>query len=46
MKFINKKSKKNESHIEVTPKVWTKNVWGHFIIDTSIKIIPINLNNH
>ncbi len=21
---------------EVTPKVWTKNFWGHFIIDTSI----------
>jgi hypothetical protein len=21
---------------EVTPKVWTKNFWGHFIIDTSL----------
>ena len=21
---------------EVTPKVWTKKFWGHFIIDTSL----------
>ena len=21
---------------EVAPKVWTKNFWGHFIIDTSL----------
>ena len=24
---------------EVTPKVWTKNFWGHFIIDTSLLVV-------
>ena len=24
---------------EVTPKVWTKNFWGQFIIDTSLLVV-------